>query len=55
MKRAKIYIDDWFCKLINRLIKNRSKWLDLIDHSFLSADLKEAYKNLVCERVGRIS
>ena len=42
-------------KLINRLIKNRTKWLDLIDHSFLSADLKEAYKNLVCERMGRIS
>ena len=42
-------------KLINRLIKNRSKWLELIDHSFLSADLKEAYKNLVCERMGRIS
>ena len=42
-------------KLINRLIKNRTKWLELIDHSFLSADLKEAYKNLVCERMGRIS
>lgn len=41
-------------KLINRLIKNRTKWLDLIDHSFLSADLKEAYKDLVCERMGRI-
>ena len=42
-------------KLINRLIKYRTKWLELIDHSFLSADLKEAYKNLVCERMGRIS
>lgn len=42
-------------KLINRLIKNQTKWLDLIDHSFLSADLKEAYKNLVCERIERIS
>ena len=42
-------------KLINRLIKNQTKWLDLIDHSFLSADLKEAYKDLVCERIERIS
>jgi len=42
-------------KLINRLIKNRTKWLDLIDNSFLSANLKEAYKKLVSERIERIS
>ena len=42
-------------KLINRLIKNRAKWLGLIDNSFLSAILKEAYKKLVCERIERIS
>lgn len=42
-------------KLIDRLIKNRTKWMGLIDNSFLSADLKEAYKNLVCERIERIS
>jgi len=37
------------------LIKNRTKWLDLIDNSFLSANLKEAYKKLVSERIERIS
>lgn len=41
-------------KLINRLIKNQVKWLDLIDNSFLSTYLKEAYKKLVCERIERI-
>ena len=42
-------------KLINRLTKNRTKWLDLIDNSFLSTELKEAYKKLVCDRIERIS
>lgn len=42
-------------KLIDRLIKNQAKWLVLIDNSFLSANLKEAYKKLVCERIERIS
>lgn len=42
-------------KLINRLIKNQNKWVELIDNSFLSADLKRAYKELICERIERIS
>ena len=47
-----IHIGD---KLINRLISNHAKWVDLIEHSFLTADLKEAYKKLIKERIGRIS
>ena len=42
-------------KLIDRLIKNQNKWIDLIDKSFLSTDLKRAYKELICERIERIS
>lgn len=42
-------------KLIDRLIKNHAKWVELIEHSFLKADLKEAYKELVKERIERIS
>ena len=42
-------------KLIDRLIKNQAKWVDLIEHSFLTADLKEAYKELIKERIERIS
>lgn len=42
-------------KLINRLIKNQTKWLELIDNSFLSVELKEAYKGLICERIEKIS
>ena len=42
-------------KLINRLTKNQAKWLELIDNSFLSTDLKEAYRNLINERIERIS
>lgn len=42
-------------KLINRLTKNQAKWLELIDNSFLSTDLKEAYRKLINERIERIS
>ena len=42
-------------KLVNRLIKNQNKWVNLIDNSFLSTDLKRAYKELICERIERIS
>ena len=42
-------------KLINRLTKNQAKWLELIDNSFLSTELKEAYKKLINERIERIS
>ena len=42
-------------KLINRLTKNQAKWLELIDNSFLSTDLKETYRKLINERIERIS
>ena len=42
-------------KLISRLIKNQAKWVELIAHSFLTVDLKEAYKGLINERIERIS
>lgn len=42
-------------KLINRLIKNRTKWLDLIDNSFLSDILKNAYKKLIGERIEKLN
>lgn len=42
-------------KLIDRLIRNHAKWVELIEHSFLKADLKEAYKKLINERIERIS
>ena len=42
-------------KLINRLIKNRTKWLDLIDNSFLSDLLKNAYKKLIGERIEKLN
>ena len=42
-------------KLINRLTKNQAKWLELINNSFLSTDLKEAYRKLINERIERIS
>ena len=42
-------------KLINRLTKNQAKWLELIDNSFLSTELKEAYRKLINERIERIS
>lgn len=41
-------------KLIDRLIKNQSKWLELIDHSFLSSTLKEEYKKLIIKRIERL-
>lgn len=41
-------------KLINRLIKNQSKWMELIDLSFLSSPLKEAYKKLISERITKL-
>ena len=42
-------------KLINRLMKNKSRWMELIDLSFLSSPLKEAYKKLISERTERLS
>lgn len=42
-------------KLINRLTKKQAKWLELIDNSFLSTDLKKAYRKLINERIERIS
>lgn len=42
-------------KLINRLIKNQAKWVELIDYSFLSMELKERYKIYIKERIDRIS
>lgn len=42
-------------KLINRLIKNQAKWVELIDNSFLSMELKERYKIYIKERIDRIS
>lgn len=34
-------------KLINRLIKNQTKWMELIDHSFISTELMDSYKDLL--------
>jgi len=42
-------------KLINRLIKNQAKWLELIDNSFLSDSLKNAYKKLIGERIEKLN
>lgn len=40
--------------LINKLVKNKSKWIELIDNSFLSMELKEAYTSLITERIDRL-
>jgi hypothetical protein len=35
--------------------KAKDKWLDLIDKSFLSADFKVGYKELIAERFLRLN
>ena len=42
-------------KLINRLIKNQARWLELIDNSFLSDSLKNTYKKLIGERIEKLN
>ncbi len=41
-------------KLIGRMIKNRSKWFELIESSFLSLSLKDAYKELIDDRIEKL-
>jgi serine/threonine-protein kinase HipA len=41
-------------KLIKKLVKNKSKWMELIDNSFLSMELKEAYTSLITGRIDRL-
>ena len=41
-------------KLIEKLVKNKSKWIELINNSFLSMELKEAYTNLITERINKL-
>lgn len=41
--------------IFNKMEKAKDTWLDLIDKSFLSADFKVAYKELIVERFLRIN
>jgi serine/threonine-protein kinase HipA len=41
-------------KIIDKLISYRDKWFALIDSSFLTDELKEAYRNLLDERLSRL-
>ena len=41
-------------KIIDKLISYRDKWFALIDSSFLTVELKEAYRNLLDERLSRL-
>ena len=41
-------------KIIDKLISYRDKWFALIDSSFLTDELKEAYKTLLDERLSRL-
>ena len=41
-------------KIIDKLISYRDKWFALIDSSFLTDELKEAYRNLLNERLSRL-
>lgn len=42
-------------KIIDKLIACHDVWCGIIDSSFLSDDLKERYKELLSERIGRIA
>ena len=42
-------------RIINRLCRHRTEWFDRIDRSFLPPDLKESYKTLLEERLGRLA
>ena len=58
MKRARIYIDGLFCGILTEdpegyHFKYDSQYLSMPDAKALSPT-KEAYKDLVCERMGRI-
>lgn len=41
-------------KIIDKLTACRDKWFALIDASFLTDELKEAYKALLAERLERL-
>lgn len=41
-------------KTIDRLTSKLDKWLQLIDKSFLSQDLKSSYKSMILERTARL-
>ena len=41
-------------KIIDKLISYRDKWFALIDSSFLTDELKEAYRTLLDERLSRL-
>lgn len=41
-------------KLIDKQVKCHAKWIEIIDSSFLSAQLKADYKSLIEERISRL-
>lgn len=41
-------------RIIDKLISHLERWYRIIDSSFLSDELKDAYKSMVADRVKRL-